>query len=110
MISFIHTCQQFFGPLLRGDIEVLKGYDHTLHVPKHGGESQAEEHYKKEHRPQWGHWHLRDGFREDNEGQACALHTLYQCTTQGHLSFLFLSSLLGQLLLLPFTASPEIKG
>lgn len=94
MVSFIHTCEQFFGPLLRGDIEILKGYDHTLHVPKHRGEAQAEEHDKEEHRPQWGHWHLCDGFGEDNEGQACALYTLYQCTRlpQGSVPFLPLGS------------------
>lgn len=51
-------------------IEIFKGGCDSLHITKHGGETQSEEHDEEQYGPHLRGWHLYDRFSECDKSQA----------------------------------------
>lgn len=57
---------------LRHETEVFDRCYDSLHVAKHGGETQAEEHDEEQYGPYLGAWHLYHCFSECDKSQTCS--------------------------------------
>lgn len=71
------TWRDLIGHPLRQYVEIFEGRCDSLHIAKHWGETQSEEHDEEQYGPHLRGWHLYDGFSEGDESQArprCRLH------------------------------------
>lgn len=70
------TCENLLRKPGWNHMQVQQRGEDTLQISKHGGQAQAEEHYKEQHGPYLRAWHFYHRLSEHNEGQSssrCAL-------------------------------------
>lgn len=68
-ISGFGTCEELFGHPLGHHVQVEQRRQDALQIPKHGGQTQTEQHDEEEHGPHLRTRHLRHRLREHDERQ-----------------------------------------